>query len=53
LDAEYSLHGAAPFSVGLVGVWQQPLHHTGAASSILTKRSTSSTGKSTSRMRAD
>ena len=34
LDAEYSLHGAAPFSVGLTVVWQQPLHHTGAASSI-------------------
>jgi hypothetical protein len=34
LDAEYSLHGAAPLGVGLVGVWQQPLHHTGAASSI-------------------
>jgi len=34
LDAEYPLHGAAPFSVGLLGVWQQPLHHTGAASSI-------------------
>ncbi len=41
-DAEYSLHGAAPFSVGLTVVWQQPLHHTGAASSISTNRSTSS-----------
>jgi len=34
LEAEYSLHGAAPFCVGLLGVWQQPLHHTGAASPI-------------------
>jgi hypothetical protein len=34
LDAEQSLHGAAPFCVGLVGLWQEPLHHAGAASSI-------------------
>jgi len=35
LDSEYPLHGAAPFCGGLWGFFTKPLHHTGAASSIL------------------
>ena len=30
LDAEYSLHEAAPFGVGLSVWWHKPLHHTGS-----------------------
>ena len=33
-DAHYSLHGAAPCSVGWCGFWRNALNHTGAASSI-------------------